>query len=222
MIAGEQNFRYRPVMPHGGTGVLGIFQQSVPVGFLFKAFCVRQNTGDHAAHGIGNGHGRDFAAGEHKVSHAQLLIHALVQKSLVHALIVAAHQNQVFVPLLQFPGDLLIKGSAAGRHEDGPAGAVGFHHVGPAAVERVCLHDGAPAAAVGIIIHLHLLVGGVSPDLMGADGNVAPGLGPAQDAHIEHRIHRLGKERQNINVHHCACPPGSGPPSGWHPGPQTG
>ena len=79
----------------------------------------------------------------------------------------------------QFSGDGLGEGTAAGGHEDGPAGTIGVDNMLPAAEQGVCLHHGPTASAVGVIVHLHLLVGGVGTDLMGADGDIAPLLCPA-------------------------------------------
>ena len=97
VVAGEQNLRDGPVMPHGGAGVLRVFQQAVPVGLFLKALCIGQNTGHHAADGIRHCHGGNLAAGEDEIAHADFLVHALVNKALVNALIMAADQNQVIV-----------------------------------------------------------------------------------------------------------------------------
>ena len=190
------------------------------MGFLLKALRVGQDAGHHAAHRVRHRHGGNLAAGEDEVTHGNLLVHALVDEPLVNALVVAADQNEVVVAFLQFLGDLLIEGPAAGGHKDGPAGTVGLHNMGPAAIKGVRLHDGAPAAAVGIVVHLHLLIGGVLPDLVGADGDIAPLLGPAQDADVQHSVHRVRKQRHDINVHRWPSPPVYGPPCGRHPGPR--
>ena len=222
VVPGEQDLRHCPVVPHGGAGVLGVLQQAVPVGLLLEALLVRQDAGHHAAHGVAHCHGGDLPAGEDEVAHGDLLVHALVQKPLVHALVVAAHQDQVVVALFQLPGHRLGEGPAAGGHENGPAGTVGGDHVVPAAVQGVRLHDGAPAAAVGVVVHLHLLVGGIRTDLVGLDGDVAPLLGPAQDADVQHGVHGVGEEGQDINSHRTPSPPTHGPPCGFAPGPPTG
>ena len=221
MVAGEENVRHGTVVPHGGAGVLGILQKAVPVGFLLEALRVRQYAGHHAAHGVRHSHGGDLAAGEDKIAHGDLLVHAFVDEPLVDALVVAADQDQVVIMLLQFPGHGLGEGTAAGGHENGPSGTVGLHDMGPAAVQGVRLHDGTPAAAVRVIVHLHLLVGGVGADLMAADGDVAPLLGPAQDADVQHGVHRVGEQCHNVNVHHWPSPPIPGPPYDYGPGPRT-
>ena len=79
------------------------------MGFLLKALRVRQNAGDHAAHRVRHRHSGDFAAGEDEVAQRELLIHALIQKALVHPLVVAADQNQMVVAGLEFLGGLLVK-----------------------------------------------------------------------------------------------------------------
>ena len=56
----------------------------------------------------------------------------------------------------------------------------------PAAEEGVRLHDGPPAAAVGIIVHLVLLIHSVVPYLVAVDADVAPVLGPAQNGLVQH------------------------------------
>ena len=101
----------------------------------------------------------------------------------------------------QFSGDGLGEGTAAGGHEDGPAGAIGVDNVLPAAEQRVCLHHGPTASAVGVIVHLHLLVGGVGTDLMGTDGDIAPLLRPAQDADVQHGVHGFREQGQNVDLH---------------------
>ena len=165
------------------------------MGFLLEALGVRQDTGHHAADGVRHGHGGNFTAGEDKIAHADLLVHALVNEALVDALVVAADQNQMVIGLFQLPGYGLGKGAATGGEENGVSRSEGLHHVIPTAVQRVRLHNGPPAAAIGVVVHLHLLVGGVFPDLVGLDGDVAPLLGPAQNADVQHGVHGVREQR---------------------------
>ena len=51
--------------------------------------------------------------------------------------------------------------------------------VAPAMVKGVGLQNGAPSAAVGVVVYLILLVFGVVADLVGFDADVAPLLGTA-------------------------------------------
>ena len=78
--------------------------------------------------------------------------------------------------------------------------------VAPAVVERIRLHHGAVAAAIGVVVHLILLVGGIVPDLVGLDADEIALLGSAQNALIHHIAHRVRKQRHNVNSHRCASP----------------
>ena len=118
----------------------------------------------------------------------------------------AADQHQI-LHLAQADGICLPEGMAAGGQINGmhrPGGLVA--HRFPAAVQGICRHHRAATAAVGIVVHLILLVGGIVPDLMGFDTDEAPFLCPAQNTLAEHIPQCLGKEGQNINPHRCASP----------------
>ena len=170
--------------------------------FRREGLLVGQHARHHAADRIRDRHGRDLAAGQHEIAQRQLLVHALLQEPLVHALIVAADQDQMVVFLLDLPGHLLVEGAAAGGHVDGVYPLARFiADVLPAAVQGVGLHHRAPAAAVGIVVHLHLLVGGIVPDLVGGDGDIAPLLRPADDGLIHHGVDGVGEQRHNVNSH---------------------
>ena len=189
---------------------------------ILEALRVCQHPRHHAAHGIRHSHGRDFPAGEHKISQGDFLVHALINKALVDALIVTADQNQI-VHFAQANGIGLLKCMAAGGEIHGvhrPCCLVadGF----PAAIDGVRLHNGPPAAAVGVVIHLVLLVGCVVPNLVGLNPNEPPFLSPAQDALRQHIPQRVRKQGQNINPHRFPCPPAAEPPSGWLPYPRPG
>ena len=116
----------------------------------------------------------------------------------------AADQNQI-IHLAQADGVRLLEGMAAGGEIDGmhrPAGLV--THRFPAAVQRVRLHHRAPASAVGIVIHLILLIGGIVPDLVSLNLNEAPLLRTAQNAVGKHIAQRLRKQGHNVNPHRFA------------------
>ena len=166
------------------------------------AALLRQDAGNHTAQAVRQRHGRDLTAGEDKVAHRDFLVHALVQKPLINAFVVAADQDQMVMLRLQLPRHLLGQHPPAGGHIDGvypPAGLVA--DMLPAAVQRVGLHHRAPPAAVGVIIHLHLLVGGELPNLVGTDGDEAPLLRPPDDGGAHHGVHRVGEQGHDINPH---------------------
>ena len=114
MMAAQQYGRHLAAVPLLRPGVLGILQKAVPMAFLGVATLLRQHTGHHTAQAVRHRHGGDLAAGQHEIAQRQFLVHALLQEPLVHALIVAANQDQVVVLLLQLAGHLLVEGAAAG------------------------------------------------------------------------------------------------------------
>lgn len=71
----------------------------------------------------------------------------------------------------------------------------------PAAVQRVGLHHRPPAAAVGIVVHLHLLIGGIVPDLVGIEPDIAPVPGPTYDGLAHHGLDGVGKQGHDVNSH---------------------
>ena len=191
MVPAEENVRHPPPVPLLRAAVLGVLQQAVPVALVLVAGGLRQHARHHPAHRVRHRHGGELPAGEDEVPHGDLLVHALLQEALVHPLVVSADQNEVVVVRQQLPGLGLAEGSPAGGEIDGPGlprAEVG-PDIRPAAVQRVRLHDGPPTPAVGVVVHLHLLVGGVLPNLVGPDGDVSPLLGPAQDADVQHGVH---------------------------------
>ncbi len=160
MVSAEQHLRHGAALPDLGARVLRIFEQAVPVALTGVALLVREDARHHAADAVRHGHGRDLAAREHEVAEGYLLVYALLDEALVHALVVAAYEDKVVVIPAQALGLLLVEGPALRRHVYDPAAARPRlrHDVVQAALEGLGHHDEAPAAAVGVVVHLHLLV----------------------------------------------------------------
>ena len=176
------------------------------------ALLVRQYAGDEAAHGVGHGHGRDLAAGEHEVAERDFLIHAGFDKALVHALIMAADQHQMIVIPVEALCRLLSVGLSLGGHVN-HAGAQAFrplHHMIEAGLERLSHHHAAEAPAVGIVVHLLLPVLSKVPDLHAVDLHDAFGGGAADDALMQHGMYGIREEGQNVYFH-LTCPQSSAP-----------
>ena len=159
VVAGKKNGRYMPPVPIFRAGVLGVLQQAVPVGFFLIAFCIREHAGHQAAHGVGQGHGRNFAAGQHKVAHGNFFVHAFLNKPLIDTLVVTAYQHQTVIVCGQALGCGLTESFAAGGKIDGMEPLAGFvADMLPALVQGIGLHYRAPPAAIGIIVHLLLFI----------------------------------------------------------------
>ena len=202
VVAAEEDGRNLAAMPLLGAGILGILQQSVPVALVGIAALLGQHPLLHTEQAVRHGHGRNLAAGEDEVAHAQLLVHALVNEALVHPLIVSADQEDIFMRGLQLLGYLLGKGPATGGHID-RVGSLPYLPADmlPAAVQGVCLHHRTPTAAVGVIVHLHLLIGGILPNLVGVEPDKASVPGPADDRLAHHGLDGIGEQGHNVNSH---------------------
>ena len=161
------------------------------------ALLVRQHPGHQTADGVRHRHGGDLAPGQHEVAQGDFLVHTLLNKALVHALVVAADQHQVVVVLLQPPCGRLGVGLALGGEVDDPAAAlarVGYHRV-QAGFQGLGHHHAAEAPAVGVVVHLLLFVFGVVPDLHAVDLHQALPGRPADDALVKHRVDGVRKQR---------------------------
>ena len=201
VVASEQLFGDGHIVPHLRPGVLGILQQAVPMAFIFIAGGIGQNPRHQAAHCVGHRHGGNLPPGEHKVPQGDLLIHIAVDESLVNALIVAAHQNQVLMVTGQPFGVCLGEGLAAGGQVDGASRAVGVSDMLPALIERVGLHHSTAAAAVGRIVRLMVLVERIIADIRRLDLDKALVLCAPDDAFAHDRVDHLGKQRHNVDFH---------------------
>jgi hypothetical protein len=85
-----------------------------------KALLVGQDAGHQAADGVRHGHGRNLPSRQHEIAQRQFLVHARLQKTLVHTLVVAADQHQVVVIPHEALGRLLCKGFSLRREIDHP------------------------------------------------------------------------------------------------------
>ena len=142
-------------------------------------------------------------AGEDEISQAHLLVHALLDEAFVDALVVAAHQDEVVKLPCQPLGFRLTEGLAAGGHIDGVDVLLShlLADVLPAAEQRVRLEYSAVPAAVGVVVHLVLLIGGVVPNLMALNLDIIPLLGASQNGLIHHITHCLREQGHNVDPH---------------------
>ena len=64
VVAAQQNVGYGTAFPDLGAGVLGVFQQAVPIALLLVALLLRQNAGLEAEDAVGHHKTGQLAAGE--------------------------------------------------------------------------------------------------------------------------------------------------------------
>ena len=106
----------------------------------------------------------------------------------------AADENQTLVIPLKALGIRLLKHRAGRGEVDGvkPFSCLLTDMI-PTLVGRIGLHHCPMAAAVGIVVHLLLLVEGIVPNLVAIDTNDAPLLGTPQDGFTEHVTNHIGE-----------------------------
>ena len=121
VVTAEEHLRHFPALPDLGARILRIFEHSVPVAFAGEALLIGKNARHEAAYGIGNCHRGKLAAGEHEIAQRYLLIDALLDKALVYALIMAAHEHEMVIVVFKPPCRCLIVGLALRRHVDNAA-----------------------------------------------------------------------------------------------------
>ena len=172
------------------------------------ALLIGKHSRHKAAHRIGHGHRRDLAAGEDKVAKRYLLIDALLDEALIHALIMPADEYKMIVIALEALCRLLRVGLALRGHVYHAAAhplRLCLYRV-KAALERLRHHHAAEAAAVGVVVHLILLVLGIVAYLHAVYFNYAFLRRAAYDALMKHRIDRRGEKRHYIYAHCLTFP----------------
>ena len=172
------------------------------------ALLIGKHSRHKAAHRIGHGHRRDLAAGEDEVAERYLLVDALLDEALVHALIVPADEHEMIIIALEALCRLLRVGLSLRGHIYHAAAhplRLRLYRV-EAALERLRHHHAAEAAAVGVIVHLVLLVLGIVAYLHAVYFNYAFLCRAAYDALVEHRIDRCGEKRHYIYAHCLTSP----------------
>ncbi len=178
VVAAQQNGGHRTSFPHFGAGVLGVFQQTVPVAFFLVALLLCQHAGLQAQHTVCHHKARQFAAGQDIITNGDLFIRKGINHALVDALVVPAHQCQVII-FRQPPGVFLGVSLPARRQKDdvGLGSALFCHlllHIPQAVRNGLGIQHHAAAAAIGIVVGLLLAVESIIPDLMAVGLNIAP------------------------------------------------
>ena len=205
VVAAQQNVGHGAALPDLGAGVLGVFQQAVPIALFLVALLLRQNAGLEAEDAVGHHEAGQLAAGEDIVADRDLFVRKRFNDALVDALIVAADQRQVIV-LGQPAGVLLGVTLTARRQEHDMRGRASlFRHLfldGAQAVgDGLGIEHHAAAAAIGVVVGLLLLVEGVIPDLMAVGLDVAAPGCAADDAGVQHLLAHLREKGHDVHTH---------------------
>ena len=178
-----------------------VLQQIVLQGFKLGGFFVAQYAWDKAGNRVDQYHGTQFSAGEHVISDGNVVCDHFLQHSFVNSLVVAAQQDQIFFHG-KFFHHRLIQHPALGRQIDRSCGFSNlFFHRLAGTVYRLRLHNHSGAAAVGIIVHPIVFVGGKIPDIRGLQSDAAFFHRFAQDAGVQSLLDHLRKQCQYMKIH---------------------
>ena len=118
VVAGEQDLGDFPANPDGGTGILGILQQSPLEALVLIALGQGQHAVAEPSHRVRHQAGRELTAGQDEIPHGDLLVHDLLDEPLVHALVMAADKHQLIVSG-ELLGLFLIEHRTPGGEVDG-------------------------------------------------------------------------------------------------------
>jgi len=192
------------------------------VALVREADLVAQHARHESGYRVADHHRGDLAAREHEIARRELLVRALLQKPLVHALVVAADEDDVLIVALQLLRLLLGEHGAARREEDRVHGGRDLVADGrPAVVERVALQNRAPSAAVGVVVDLVLPVRRVVADLVGLDREQALFPRAAENAGRQHGLDGLWEKGQNVKPHRTPSPRSDARRCARRPGPPV-
>ena len=186
------------------AGVLGVLQQAHGEALVLAGLLAAQHAGDQPRHRVHRHQRAQLAAGEHVVADGQLLVDAQIQRPLVHALVVAAEEEQG-IALRVLLDNFLVQRPAPGRHVDAAhayflMGLDGVYH-------RLGQHHHARTAAEGVVVGVLVLVLGVVADVDQLHVQMARTDRPAQNAALQHRTEHLREQGQNLNLHRRTPPP---------------
>ena len=173
---------------------------------LLEAFVCGKHAGQHAAHGVRQSEGRQFAAREHEIAQRNLLIHIRLQHAVIHTLVMAAEDDEI-LHLRELAHALLRQRFSLWRHkQDMRPFSELFHEVVQAGGDRLSHEEHAHAAAEERIVHAVVLVAGKIAELVAAHLQSALAPGAADDAFGHHRLAHIRKKGEQINPHRQKSP----------------
>ncbi len=196
MIAAQQDLGYLPAAEVWRARVVWILQQARRVRLLCGGVW-RQHARHEAAHGIHHHHRRQLAARQHIVADGELVGRQMRAHPLVNAFIVAAEQRDARLRR-QLARDGLRENAPGRVEQDDRAALVDGFDGGE---ERLRLHHHAGAAAIGIVVHDMVAIGGGVARVVQRDLEQPLGLRPRQDAFAEWAAKHLGQQGEDVESH---------------------
>ena len=172
-----------------------MLQQQGAVAFLVQGGRRAHRAGQEPHHPIDDRGRRQFAAGEHEITDRHLLV-GQGANPFVEALVVAAEKHQLVVVRRPSAQVGLNEGLALGAHQQHPPPRQ--HGDGPeGGIHRFGFEHHARATAVGLVVDLAVLVGGVIAGIVGVELGDASAKGPA-----DHPQPQQGRKGLRGQAHH--------------------
>ncbi len=205
MIPVQQGIGNRQPFKFPGTGILRIFEKAGGETLILGTFPAAKHPRNQPGNAVDQHHGRQFAAGKHVIPNGHLLVHAKINCTLVHALIVSAQQNQFFFLRILFRIRLR-QGFPPRRKKDPLPLEMWTHDIPDSIHNGLRQHHHSRAAAERRIIRIVMLVFRIGTDVHLADLKQAGFFRPSEDAGMQRRKH-LRKCGQNRDFHLLFPPP---------------
>ena len=96
MIAAQQNFWDAPAAKFRRTRVLGKFKESRGEGIIACAFGGAKHSGDETDDGVDEDDGGNYAVGQDVISDGDLVIHEMIDDSLIDPFVMTAQDDEMF------------------------------------------------------------------------------------------------------------------------------
>ena len=121
VMTAEKNLWHFHAAEFSGLRVLGGFQNARGAKrFVHSAHVIAQHARDESSDGIHDDDGCDGTVGEDVVTDGDLVIHPMLDDAMIHALVVATDEDEMFL-FCEFFRESLIKATALRCHQDDSA-----------------------------------------------------------------------------------------------------
>ena len=199
-MARKQDVGHLPAFVFCRTGVDGSRQEIVLETVGEGTLLVADDAGNHADHGIGNDGCREFAAGQHIVAYGNFAGNEMVAHTLVHAFIVAAEYDDVFLQG-EVVSQVLVELLSVGRGEDNLVVVAFGLQRRDASVDGFYLHHHPGKTAIGIVVHAAPFVECVVAQVVEMNLSEPLFLCPCQDAFPHKSFNHLWQHGNDVYSH---------------------
>jgi len=201
MIAGEQDLRNWASHELPGPRVLRVLEKTLGKRLLPRRCFVAQHAREESGCGLQDDHRREFPPSENVVTDREFFVHRQDAHTFIHALILAADQDQTGKST-EFPGCLLIEQPSLRAQQDDPCPrTIPSLNRLQASNKRFGLHDHPAASPVRRVVRHSMLVRGKIPNVVTSHPDLVLGNRPAEDTGGQVRIKHLREEGEDFKDH---------------------